>query len=253
MKILRYYLLSIKKYKWWLIMMIISILIVNLVHLFFPIFLRQLTNLFVGSSEENYSKVIVVFKWFMVLWIIDYSFSRIFWFAVVKFQSLCMHDIANRCFKAIQKHSYRFFTNNFTGSLVKKVSRFTYAFEAIVDNIFFNFLKNILQISFIMVIFFIERPIFGFLFLIWTIIFLLGNYFFALWKLKFDKLSAKADSKVSATLADSFSNYATVKIFAGEKKEQQKFKTITDDWLKKTQYTWLLSYTKSCTNQKTLI
>lgn len=242
MKVLKYYWPTVKKYKWWFVVMLIAMILKDVCDFIYPLFIKNIADLFTGSAEENYPKAIEQLYFVMLFMFLNYFFGRIFYYTIIKFELKGMHDLYQKSFKAIQSHSYDFFINSFAGSLVKKVNRFVDAFENITDNIFFNFLRNIIQIVFVIIVFFINKPVFGYIFFIWTIIFVITNLFYCHWQIKYDLISATADSKISATLADSFSNFSTVKIFAAENAEQKKFKNTTDDWQEKTYQSWIFNY-----------
>lgn len=241
MGILRHYWPEIKKYKYWLFAMLIGLLCTILADLALPFFVREIIDLiaqgYQGDSEQAWNiikRIGVVFLVLGVAWRVnDYS--------IAGFEVRAMRDYYQRCFETVQKQSFQFFTDNFTGSLVKKVSRFVYAFETLVDVFYFNFLSQFLHIAFILIIFFRENVLLGFIFLAWAIFFLVINYAFAVWKMKYDKLAAQADSRVSGVLADSFGNYSTVKIFGKEKFENNLLKGVIGDWYQKTNFRWLLS------------
>jgi ATP-binding cassette subfamily B protein len=239
--ILKHYLPEIKKYKGWLIIMILGMLVVIATDLILPFFVREIVDLFATNAEENYQAAI------RILWKIGitYFFMWIVWrineYSITRFEVKGMRDIYRRCFKTIQKHAFRFFTDNFTGSLVKKVSRFVYAFENLIDIFYFNFFYQFIYLSSVFIIFLQEKTLLGIIFLLWSILFLAGNYCFAIWKMKYDKATAAADSKISATLADSFGNYSTVKFFAQESLETEKFQSSIEDSYLKRKFSWDLS------------
>jgi len=50
-----------------------------------------------------------------------------------------MKDIYLNAFHYVHNHSYTFFTNNFSGSLLKKINKLTRSFESFTDIAMFNF------------------------------------------------------------------------------------------------------------------
>jgi ATP-binding cassette subfamily B protein len=231
-----------KLHKKWLILMLIGVTIGSITFLTMPLILSQIADLFTGSPKENYSLVMKLFWLLGIIWAIDFLATRTFWYAIINFECKAMRDLDNRCFQELVGKSYNFFTKSFTGSLVKKVNRFVRGFENIIDNLFFNFFQNGVEIAFIIIALFFLGPIFGWVFLLWIIVFLLGNYFFALWKLKYDLITSQADSKLGASFADAISNFSTVKIFAGEEFEQARHRERVEDWYHKARFSWLLSF-----------
>jgi len=240
-RIFKHYFPEIKKHKNCLLAMLIGMLSVIAADLFLPFLLRDLSNLFADSSLEKKAEAIHILWGIFWVFLVTWIGWRINEYSIVRFEITAMRDLNNRCFQGIQNHSFRFFTDNFTGSLVKKVSRFVYAFEMLIDIMYFHFLYQIIYLASVFVIFLQEKTFLGIVFLIWSILFLSGNYCFALWKMKYDKKAAQADSKVSASLADSFGNYSTVKFFAKERLEAKEFEKTNKDWYNNKLLSWNLT------------
>ena len=239
--IFRYYIPAIKKHKNYLIAMILGMLAVIMADLFLPFFLKDLTNLFVELGDKDIAEATQLLWGILGLFMITWLGWRVNEYSITRFEIKSMQEIAQNCFEKIQKHSFRFFSDNFTGSFVKKISRFVFGFESLIDLLYFNFLYQTIYITSVFVIFLMQKTLLGIIFLIWSVLFLLGNYFFAMWKMKYDKEVAKADSEVGGLIADSFSNYSTVKFFAQEKLELEKFKKINQSWYQKKLFSWDLT------------
>ncbi len=179
------------------------------------------------ASEETLQRMGVIIILFALVYSSLWISFRIFDVAIVLFETRCMRDLDRRCFLAIQNQPLQFFENTFTGSLVKKVGRFVNAFETIYDWFAFTLLNQGLRIFITFGIFLYFEPKFALLFLIWIFVFLGGNIWFSQWKLKFDRSTAAADSKVGAVYADAFANQAAVKTFAREANEYNRAEDVT--------------------------
>ena len=163
-------------------------------------------------------------------------------YATCDFQPRCMSAIMDECFAVIHNHSFNFFSNNFTGGLVKKVNRMARSFEDIMDYIFFNFYTLFLKIAVSTIMLFYLKPFLGIAMIIWIAVFIGINYFFALYKLtRYDLPKAAADTRVTASLSDTFLNSSNVKLFAALPFETGEFKKTTADWFKKTKKAWFAS------------
>lgn len=154
------------------------------------------------------------------------------------FQPKVIASISNDCFKYIHKHSYRFFTNRFTGALVKKVNKLTRSFENIEDKFFWDMIPMALRVIGITGVLFYIHFLLGALILVWTVIFVVANYFAALYKFKFDLAASNAETKITGQLADTIANSTNVKLFAAHRFEFAKFKSLTERWRKKTKTAW---------------
>ena len=139
------------------------------------------------------------------------------------------------------EHSYSFFANSFTGSLVQRVNRFARAFDVLSDRLLWNVIPLIIQISGICIVLWFTKPVITGLIVIWVIVFSLFNLFFSRWKVKYDVQMAALDSKTTGVLSDNITNQNTVQLFTGYEYEQQNFKKATDEQARMSIFTWNLS------------
>lgn len=168
--------------------------------------------------------------------------SRSAFFALMRYESRTMKDLTDYCFAYLQRHSHRFFTDNFSGALVKRVHRFASGFEVIADQISFDLGQTVIRIVCIVGILFWRNATIGWIFLVWTVIFVGFNFFFAKWKLKFDFARAEMDTKVTARLADTITNATNLKLFDGIDREIDRFKGITEQHQQARIKSWMLGW-----------
>lgn len=157
------------------------------------------------------------------------------------FQPRVMADLINTCFDYLQGHSYGFFTNSFTGSLVKKITRYSHAFEDISDQFFWSLGPIVIRIATMLVVLYQRLWILAFGFLVWCAIYMFFNYRFTLYKLPYDIRSAAADTKTGAHLADTVSNNINLKLFSGHARELAAHKKLTDELFLSRKISWDLS------------
>ena len=149
-----------------------------------------------------------------------------------------MAEIRQNSFNYMIYHSYTFFTNNFSGSLVQRVNRFTRAFEALSDSFAYSIMPLFMTIIGSVIVTWFIAPIVSILIICWVVVYLIFNVSFSLWKLKYDIAVAEADSKTTGYLSDSITNNSAISLFTGSKYESEKFKEVTDDQAKKTRLSW---------------
>jgi len=145
------------------------------------------------------------------------------------------------CFSYLHRHSVSFFNNNFVGSLVKKINRFPSSFLGLTDLLLFDVISLFVNTVFIIVVLFYKNWQIGLGLLIWISIYASLNYFFSLYKIKFDLKRNEADSKVTAVLADTITNHQNVKLFNGTKRENHFFSSVLEKWRFLRQFTWDIS------------
>lgn len=137
-------------------------------------------------------------------------------------------DLANACFSALHAHSYRFFTNQFIGALVRRANRLVDAFEGIAEQIIEDVLPLAVRIGTILAVLFWRNTQIGVLLAAWIAVYLVINYFFTRYKLPYDVKAAETDSEVTARLADTLTNNVNIKVFTGFRNEARDFRNHTD-------------------------
>lgn len=175
--------------------------------------------------------------------LIGWFFFRTAWYCLAKFEADIMRDFRHACFDYIIHHSYSFFSNSFTGSLVQKINRSTRAFERLADRLFMDVVPLIIKVfGAVIVLSFVDIRI-AFAICLWIIIFISISFFFNRFKLKYDIEGAKIDSKVSAVLSDSLSNHNAIQLFTGSASESKFFGGVNNDFARIYLKKWGISWT----------
>lgn len=172
--------------------------------------------------------------------IIEWFFWRIATFADAFLSSRVMSDLLNTCFKALHGHSYSFFTNDFVGSLVRKVTRFSKVYEIISDRIIWNLLPTFITIVTIITVLFYRHWLLGAIVSLWMIIYGLFVSIFIRYKLRYDLERAETDSQTSGLLADTITNNMNLKLFGGLKGETRSFFNLTEKLYRLRRFGWNL-------------
>jgi ATP-binding cassette subfamily B protein len=171
-----------------------------------------------------------------------------------RFQPRVMADLLDTCYQYVHDHSYRFFTDNFVGSLVAKIRRYPRSFEAIADQLCFDLGRIlVLRAGLIIVVLFIYSWQIGLMVFIWAILFVSFNYLFSLYKLKYDIQRSAMDTEITAQLADTVTNNINLKLFATARSEYKIFASITNRWERIQRWTWDLGSVADATQNVFMI
>ena len=193
----------------------------------YPYFIRQLVDVFsAGSPAGTALTARQIFLRLVILFIATNVVWRVFGYATAVFEARVMRDLCERSFDVLQRQSLSFFRNNFTGSLVKSVTRFVNAFEGLADAVFFQIGRDLVLTLIIFVIFLVHSPMMALLFGVWIMVFISMSILLARWKYPYDVAEAESDSAVGGALADSLGNHATVKSYAMEASEGTRFANV---------------------------
>ncbi|MEI6581114.1 MAG: ABC transporter ATP-binding protein [bacterium] len=240
-RIFHYYWLQTKKYKWSFFFCLIvyggGVVLSDIVN---PYLYKNIIDLISGAIPSPALSQQLFGVFFTILFVvIGYQILyRIGDFLIAYFEASVIREIHNNTFARLMNHSYKFFSNNFSGSLVAKSKRFAGSFEKIIDNISYQFWFTIVQFTGVFIVLFINVPKIGFLILIWSIIYIFITILFIRKKFKYDLLKSNADSKVTGSFSDAITNILNIKIFSGKNREQKLFEAVTFDEYKKRTKAW---------------
>ena len=240
-KIFKVYWQHIRQYKLQLVVLLVFLTLASAIGniatpWYFKKFLDVLTSE-AGSPNVRQSLVSIL----LIILGIE-SLSWVMWritnFVSNSFQPRVMTNLMNTCFAYIQRHSFNFFDSTFVGSLVKKVTRFSHAFEEISDRVTWSLIPLVVNSLLIFIILTLRNYWLGLIVIIWTIIFLTLNWVLTKYKLKYDILRSKAETTASAILADTITNQSNIKFFTGYDEEVGRFNAATEEVRQLRQLTW---------------
>ena len=146
------------------------------------------------------------------------------WVIYMYIQPRMMADLEQHSFGYLLGHSYQFFQNNFSGSLVRKVSKISRAYQDIMNVTIEQLLPIIVSFIGILIVLFYRSTLIGAIVFVWLVVMMVYNYFYSRWKVKYDIQRAEQDSHVTGFLSDAISNVLTIKLFAATKREEKEFR-----------------------------
>lgn len=199
----------------------------------FPILFKHLFDI-LATTEANKSGVNIdeIYRLLIPIGILT-TLSWLGWqiglSCLNRFESRTMRDLANTCFAYVHGHSARFFSDTFGGALVTRTSRFVNAFEQIADQFILHLGQTVLKVILIIGVLFWYNLVLGSIFLAWTIILALFNFYFTKYKMKFDLHKAEMDTRVTARVADTVTNALNLKLFASGSRETEDFHSLTEE------------------------
>ena len=199
---------------------------ISVVWIVSPIYLTKFVDIFamewVDKQEmvEMALKILAIVMWLDVLNLIA---RRMVWFPAIKHEIWAMKDIYEECFQYLHKHSYRFFSNNLSWSLIKKVTKLAWSYEIVADTFVFQILRIIIFIPLAIIILFMENIYLWIVFLLFIICYVsIQVYFFNVSK-KYEIESNERDSKATWELSDTIINNFNISIFSSLKYEFKRY------------------------------
>ena len=227
------------KYKYVFFFLVMGIIAAALMGLIIPFYYKKFFDILaLGNFGSSESKLISVLITIAILQLVQWGLWRFNALVNNYFQPHVMVDLANTCFAYFHKHSFSFFSNNFSGSLVKRVNRFYRAFEDIADRVLWQLSTLVINVVVILIILFQKNLVLGLIMLVWLLVFLVANWFLTNYKMKFDVQKSEADTKATGILADTITNQGNVKLFNGYEKERKLFGDAMENVRRLRKFTW---------------
>jgi ATP-binding cassette subfamily B protein len=221
----------VRQYKWQFYgIFVLHALRVGLNVVATPIFYKRIIDVISKSGADRAAVSGPLFHniFFLVAILpVAWFFGRATQFAVSKFQSTVIKKLHDFTFQKLHGHSYTFFADNFSGSLVSKSRKFVRAFEMMHDILIDNFWSSFVIFTSIFVVFFFQAPSIALIFLLMSVIYLVIILLMSRKKIEYDLAESAADSRVTGNLADSITNALSIKSSSALQREIDKYDHTT--------------------------
>ncbi|MFA6226977.1 MAG: ABC transporter ATP-binding protein [Candidatus Paceibacterota bacterium] len=214
----------------------------TVIGIFTPLFYKRFFDLLgnIQNKTDDIHTLVYTIIIIAVLNIISILFFQSGMFIYNIMESRVMARLRQISFDYMMLHSYSFFTNNFTGSLVQRVNRFSRSFERLSDSFAFNLVPLIITIIGSVIVTWFVAPLISLVIILWVISYSTFNVLFSRWKMKYDIQVSSTDSYVTGVLSDNITNHNAITLFTTYEKETNNFKEITNDQAEKTRFSWNL-------------
>ena len=209
-----------------------------------PIYQTKLVDIVSMTWVEKPELVAMLLRILLIILLLELANIwawRMVWFPMIRYENEATKDIYEECFQYLHKHSYRFFSNNLSWSLVRKVSKLAWSYETVVDIFIFQILNMVIFIPMTIIIVMRENIKIWLMFLGFVIVYTtLQIIFFNITK-KYEIQANEENSKATWELSDSIINNFNVLIFSSLPYEFKRFRETLVWWLKIRKKQWTLS------------
>lgn len=146
---LKIYWKALGKYKLLTIIVVISTIAATIAGTIVPLFYKKFFDVLTSGAERATlsSALVGVLVTIVLMKLVRWALWRTAGFVTNRLQPAVISDLADYCFTKLHKHSFSYFSNNFVGSLVKRVNWFTRAFETISDRILTDLIPLVISLT----------------------------------------------------------------------------------------------------------
>lgn len=233
---------ELRPYRWTTFLVMALISIGEIVGVIAPLYYKQFFDVLSqgitpGATAVLKTALLIILALHILHWIL----SRTAGWINTHIDTHMIGRLEESAFGYLLGHSYTFFTNSFVGSLVRRVNKYSGGYNIIAENIKWTFLPTSIVIGSSIIVL-SQRSVWLALGLfVWVIIYIIANYSFALWKLKYDEIRSNLSSATTAIVADSLTNSNNIKIFSAQEHERGILAQAMNKWRKAALFAWHLS------------
>lgn len=241
-KVLKFFWKYTKKYKFYASCVIFSVLIFSLVSIGLPIFYAKIVDIISAANfpvaESVFSQIIWVILTILGIELLSQIAWRLFTFGLVRLETKNVANIYEDAFEYISRHSNKFFSDNMSGWVIKKILKLAKSYERIADLLWFNIIRMFIFLVFIVITVAIQNITLGLIFIGYVIFNAIFQYYFQRYLWKFEVDANNKDSKLTWALSDAISNNYNISSFGSLKTEKKILSKFLDSWRIAQQRSW---------------
>ena len=197
-----------------------------------PIFYKEIIDILSSSTEiTNELSLNAIGVLMIILWIKIASFIvyRLYDFWAIALEMNIQEWINNFFLQKLQYHSYKFFSENMSWSLISKFRKGVSAFEKLSDIFSWQILPFITNVTIILIIIGMQNIWISVWIFVVILIFTWLQYVLYKYIHPYQEKANALDSEQGGLLSDLIINNYTIKLFASEKKEERKYAKLNYD------------------------
>ncbi len=171
--------------------------------------------------------------------LLNYEAHNLCWrgiqFANIKASAKIQNQIIHEMFGFTEKHAFRYFQDNFSGTISNNISTLADNIFNIISYLVPFLIRQSTQVLLAVISLFLINPYFGLALALWVIVFVFISLVFSTKIMTYADDLAMSHALLNGKITDSVSNSNNVRLFAREKYELQYLNTFLDDALNKYQ------------------
>ena len=231
-KVFQFALTTYRQFPWLAIGSLLTRLCATISVLVPPIFYKEIIDILSSSTGiTNELSLNAIGVLMIILWIKIASFIvyRLYDFWAIALEMNIQEWINNFFLQKLQYHSYKFFSENMSWSLISKFRKGVSAFEKLSDIFSWQILPFITNVTIILIIIGVQNIWISIWIFIVILIFTRLQYVLYKYIHPYQEKANALDSEQGGLLSDLIINNHTIKLFASEKKEERKYAKLNYD------------------------
>ena len=231
-RVFQFALTTYRQFPWLAIGSLLTRLCATISVLVPPIFYKEIIDILSSSTGiTNELSLNAIGVLMIILWIKIASFIvyRLYDFWAIALEMNIQEWINNFFLQKLQYHSYKFFSENMSWSLISKFRKGVSAFEKLSDIFSWQILPFITNVTIILIIIGVQNIWISIWIFIVILIFTRLQYVLYKYIHPYQEKANALDSEQGGLLSDLIINNYTIKLFAWEEKEERKYAKLNYD------------------------
>ena len=231
-RVFQFALTTYRQFPWLAIGSLLTRLCATISVLVPPIFYKEIIDILSSSTGiTNELSLNAIGVLMIILWIKIASFIvyRLYDFWAIALEMNIQEWINNFFLQKLQYHSYKFFSENMSWSLISKFRKGVSAFEKLSGIFWWQILPFITNVTIILIIIGVQNIWISIWIFIVILIFTRLQYVLYKYIHPYQEKANALDSEQGGLLSDLIINNHTIKLFASEKKEERKYAKLNYD------------------------
>lgn len=231
-RVFQFALTTYRQFPWLAIGSLLTRLCATISVLVPPIFYKEIIDILSSSTGiTNELSLNAIGVLMIILWIKIASFIvyRLYDFWAIALEMNIQEWINNFFLQKLQYHSYKFFSENMSWSLISKFRKGVSAFEKLSDIFSWQILPFITNVTIILIIIGMQNIWISVWIFVVILIFTWLQYVLYKYIHPYQEKANALDSEQGGLLSDLIINNHTIKLFASEKKEERKYAKLNYD------------------------
>ena len=231
-RVFQFALTTYRQFPWLAIGSLLTRLCATISVLVPPIFYKEIIDILSSSTGiTNELSLNAIGVLMIILWIKIASFIvyRLYDFWAIALEMNIQEWINNFFLQKLQYHSYKFFSENMSWSLISKFRKGVSAFEKLSGIFSWQILPFITNVTIILIIIGVQNIWISIWIFIVILIFTRLQYVLYKYIHPYQEKANALDSEQGGLLSDLIINNHTIKLFASEKKEERKYAKLNYD------------------------
>ena len=231
----QYFFTLLKPYKRYIVAMLFIALYWAIDNSLKPFILKMIIDKTVTLDSDRSTILAAVLPYIIIyisMWILVAIDMRLLDWVRLKFFTSVRYDIVTKMFSYLERHSHRYFQNNFAGSLSNKISDMQSAVITILSTLDDGF-AQFLGLCVAVIILLLVHPIFAVILVAWVTVFLLISFLFFKPIQKLSNVFATSKTILVGKMVDSISNIINTRLFSRNRYEDENIQKATFDTVMK--------------------